>query len=419
MCAVLSQLGRHAKALEHSQSALILLQEEIFSSSMTGGATSQNKADRIAVLAIAYHNIGVEQEFLKQYDRSLSSYRKGVEIGETHLGAEHGITIALRNSFLAARRAMVMTGKTTGPLPGRGDKKKGAKSPTAAAGRGSKASPTAGNVEQWDGITGAYGDLSGVPPVRVPQQVKPVINKPARTIATPATAESKAGDGSIGLGETSPTSPDDSEAAPVTIDAGAASEPVATPSATSTILNLKQEPSITEHLALITPRDESRLADAPAVEDESKEGGGDDLPEDTPPAESVDPITFLKTRDRAPSTESKEEAKVDTTPTESKEEDRPAPSASEESKVAVEETKSSGDSVFETQSTDHESSRAPPAKAPPARAPPARAPPATAAPPSESEEKKEAPEEAKVSDEPAAAVTSNTTEEVGGETKEE
>ena len=31
MCAVLSQLGRHAGALEHAQSALILLQEELFS----------------------------------------------------------------------------------------------------------------------------------------------------------------------------------------------------------------------------------------------------------------------------------------------------------------------------------------------------------------------------------------------------
>ena len=38
------------------------------------------KVDRVAVLAIAYHNIGVEQEFLKRLDQSLHSYRKGVEI---------------------------------------------------------------------------------------------------------------------------------------------------------------------------------------------------------------------------------------------------------------------------------------------------------------------------------------------------
>ena len=36
MCAVLSQLGRHAQALQHAQSALILLQEELFAPSTTG-----------------------------------------------------------------------------------------------------------------------------------------------------------------------------------------------------------------------------------------------------------------------------------------------------------------------------------------------------------------------------------------------
>jgi hypothetical protein len=36
------------------------------------------QADRIAVLAIAYHNIGVEQEFLKRFEQSILSYRKGI-----------------------------------------------------------------------------------------------------------------------------------------------------------------------------------------------------------------------------------------------------------------------------------------------------------------------------------------------------
>ena len=106
MCAVLSQLGRHAGALEHAQSALILLQEELFSGNMGGEKQSvEYKADRIAVLAIAYHNIGVEQEFLKKHEQSLQSYKKGVEIAESHLGREHGIAITLRNSYLAARRS--------------------------------------------------------------------------------------------------------------------------------------------------------------------------------------------------------------------------------------------------------------------------------------------------------------------------
>ena len=91
--------------MEHAQSALILLQEELFSGAMSGtdgNSGVAQKVDRIAVLAIAYHNIGVEQEFLKRHEQSLHSYRKGVDIAETHLGNDHGITITLRNSHIVS-----------------------------------------------------------------------------------------------------------------------------------------------------------------------------------------------------------------------------------------------------------------------------------------------------------------------------
>mmetsp|Transcript_28780 Transcript_28780/g.37795 ORF Transcript_28780/g.37795 Transcript_28780/m.37795 type:complete len:470 (-) Transcript_28780:456-1865(-) len=99
-CAVLSQLGRHASALEHAQSSMILLQEELFH------GDGDPKPDRVAVLGIAYHNIGVEQEFLKKYEQSITSYRKGVEVAEQYLGPKHAITITLRNSLVAAKRAV-------------------------------------------------------------------------------------------------------------------------------------------------------------------------------------------------------------------------------------------------------------------------------------------------------------------------
>lgn len=59
ICAVLSQLNKHDLALLHATSAVSLLQEL-----MLAGTTLN--PDRFAVLAIAYHNIGVEQEFLKR-----------------------------------------------------------------------------------------------------------------------------------------------------------------------------------------------------------------------------------------------------------------------------------------------------------------------------------------------------------------
>jgi hypothetical protein len=60
---------------------------------------------RVVVLAIAYHNIGVEYEFLKKQDKCLQAYRKGVLVAEKHLGEGHGMTVALRKSFLAANQA--------------------------------------------------------------------------------------------------------------------------------------------------------------------------------------------------------------------------------------------------------------------------------------------------------------------------
>ena len=102
-CAVLSQLGRHQTALDHAQTAIILLQEELLSPPGVVGAAAP-QADRIAVLAIAYHNIGVEQEFLKRYEQSVLSYKKGVEVAERYLGAKHAICVTLNNSLVAAKK---------------------------------------------------------------------------------------------------------------------------------------------------------------------------------------------------------------------------------------------------------------------------------------------------------------------------
>jgi len=59
--------------------------------------------DRTAVLAIAYHNMGVEQEFLKSYPAAILSYKKAVNFAEKNLGPEDGITQNLRNVFENAK----------------------------------------------------------------------------------------------------------------------------------------------------------------------------------------------------------------------------------------------------------------------------------------------------------------------------
>jgi hypothetical protein len=53
LCAVLSQLGRHSEALEHILMSIVMLQEELL------GPDKVKNAERMPVLAIAYHNMGV------------------------------------------------------------------------------------------------------------------------------------------------------------------------------------------------------------------------------------------------------------------------------------------------------------------------------------------------------------------------
>ena len=183
MCAVLSQLGRHAGALEHAQSALILLQEELFTGAGIGGdsavgsggaAPVSQKVDRVAVLAIAYHNIGVEQEFLKRLDQSLHSYRKGVEIAETHLGHDHGITITIRSSYIAAKRAVAnrRSKRKIAKNSGRGHSGRGqGKHQRSRHAAGSRVSPTKAEEKRWEAISSAYGDVPGVTPVRAEDSV--------------------------------------------------------------------------------------------------------------------------------------------------------------------------------------------------------------------------------------------------------
>ncbi|KAG1701869.1 hypothetical protein DVH05_010360 [Phytophthora capsici] len=129
MCAVLSQLGKHQSALGHAQSALIFLHEELqlgrvegessptrknFGSKKGDKTDPKIKLDRVAVLGIAYHNVGAEQEFLKCWDLSLQSYKKGMEITSTYLGEAHGIVITLQNSLLSAKRNMASKIRTAG-----------------------------------------------------------------------------------------------------------------------------------------------------------------------------------------------------------------------------------------------------------------------------------------------------------------
>jgi hypothetical protein len=70
---------------------------------------AETSKDRTAVLAIAYHNMGVEQEFLRSYPAAILSYKKAVNFAEKNLGPEDGITQNLRNVFENAKVEVSIT----------------------------------------------------------------------------------------------------------------------------------------------------------------------------------------------------------------------------------------------------------------------------------------------------------------------
>jgi len=70
LCVSLSELGRHEQALQNAMQALVFVQNEIIERGK-GDAKIEGKnllkpiKDRHAVLCIAYHNVAVQHEFLK------------------------------------------------------------------------------------------------------------------------------------------------------------------------------------------------------------------------------------------------------------------------------------------------------------------------------------------------------------------
>jgi tetratricopeptide (TPR) repeat protein len=70
ICAILSQMGKHELALQHSMKALILIQDELITKIMAQESAAEmdpsapqeikKPEDRLTVLCIAYHNIAVE-----------------------------------------------------------------------------------------------------------------------------------------------------------------------------------------------------------------------------------------------------------------------------------------------------------------------------------------------------------------------
>ena len=113
ICAILSQMDKHDLALQHSMKALILIQDEIIGRVSAEGSSKEDAGRRFMVLSVAYHNIGVEYEFLKEYQQSLNAYRKAIENAEKNLSGSGEMVDNLKNVYYQALEKIGDTVKKT------------------------------------------------------------------------------------------------------------------------------------------------------------------------------------------------------------------------------------------------------------------------------------------------------------------
>ena len=90
LCAVCSMVGRHKQAMKQAQRALQVLK-----------AHFQRSPNLVTTMAIAYHNIGVEFEYLRLRKPASEAYYDGWDFASKELGPSHPLTSSLKRSFNA------------------------------------------------------------------------------------------------------------------------------------------------------------------------------------------------------------------------------------------------------------------------------------------------------------------------------
>jgi len=131
LCATLSQLQRHADALYHAQSALIRIYE-ILAPLMLSGELAPGNADvgderheQVTVLCIAYHNLAVEHEYLKNFESAVTTYAEGLRWASRFLSDGHQLVGILKDSVEAVKAKLPLNSRalkrakelTEGPPP--------------------------------------------------------------------------------------------------------------------------------------------------------------------------------------------------------------------------------------------------------------------------------------------------------------
>ncbi|CAD8173630.1 unnamed protein product [Paramecium octaurelia] len=126
LCAVLSQLERHDEAIQHIYLSIIMLQHELLISTFQKPELKQDQPneqsfpsrqssvqyvntvkshyneskkvqERMSILVVAYHNLGVEMEHLKLQFESKKIFQSALQLSEQCLPQEHQLRHALED----------------------------------------------------------------------------------------------------------------------------------------------------------------------------------------------------------------------------------------------------------------------------------------------------------------------------------
>eukprot|EP00935_MAST-01C_sp_MAST-1C-sp1_P002478 g2478.t1 len=103
MCAILSQKGQHEKALENAQVAVYHAQEELVSAKLKNQDSGASE-EQMLTLAMAYHNMAVELEFVGKYQLCLQWYKKAMLLVAEHKETQPHMHANFRRSYVEVRK---------------------------------------------------------------------------------------------------------------------------------------------------------------------------------------------------------------------------------------------------------------------------------------------------------------------------
>lgn len=196
-CAIESSVGRHDRALGHAQTALIRLQER----RERRKKEEEKEEDYVIALAIAYHNIAVEQEYLGNVALSSRGYRKAASVAQENLGPDHRVTQSLQVSLTESQKTQPRDthgrAKKKGARSRRGEKHHDAtlrvksayhaslelsRDTTTTTTTKTKTSPSRKEVKRFDSAFSAYGRIPGVPTVKFGQPISRLTSTRAKRL---------------------------------------------------------------------------------------------------------------------------------------------------------------------------------------------------------------------------------------------